>query len=107
MNGVKTVFLDWLEQEAVDIWKKGLDDLIQLVHYEGIWLSNNEATGACSGVTTVGTACARGDGSPKRSPRGDGSPARRGSRIPRSSSSEELSAKSGIAGSVLVARSEP
>ena len=49
LNGVKTVFLDWLEEEAVEIWKKGLDDLMELVHYDGIWHSNNEATGACSG----------------------------------------------------------
>ena len=49
LNGVKTVFLDFLEQEANDIWKKGLNDLLEIVGYDGIWLSNNEATGVCNG----------------------------------------------------------
>lgn len=48
------MFLDFLEDEAVKIWKDGLKDLFALVKYDGLWLSINEATGACDGECPKG-----------------------------------------------------
>ncbi len=44
-----TVFLDWFNSNASLVWYKGLQDLWNLVPYDGLWIDMNEATGFCSG----------------------------------------------------------
>lgn len=53
-----TVFLDFLANEAKDIWAQGLIDLWDQIPYDGIWLDMNEATGFCNGE------CPNGGGVP-------------------------------------------
>lgn len=45
----KAVYLDFFNETAVDVWKSGLNDLWDLVPYDGIWLDINEASGDCNG----------------------------------------------------------
>jgi alpha-glucosidase (family GH31 glycosyl hydrolase) len=45
----KAVFLDFFNETGVDVWKTGLNDLWDLVPYDGIWLDINEASGDCNG----------------------------------------------------------
>jgi len=54
INGAKSVFLDFLEAEALAIWKAGIKDLFGLVPFDGLWLGMNEATGACDGECPKG-----------------------------------------------------
>ena len=54
INGVKSVFLDFLEDEAISIWKAGIKDLFALVPFDGLWLGMNEATGSCDGECPKG-----------------------------------------------------
>jgi len=41
--------LDFFNDAAIGIWKDGLNDLFDLVPYDGIWLDLNEASGDCNG----------------------------------------------------------
>ena len=50
----KSVFMDWFGQPAVDLWSTGLDDLYQLVNYDGLWLDMSEATSFQNGETDTG-----------------------------------------------------
>lgn len=45
----KTVFLDFFDDAAKEVWGQGLRDLYQIIPYDGIWLDMNEATGFCNG----------------------------------------------------------
>jgi alpha-glucosidase (family GH31 glycosyl hydrolase) len=45
----KTVFLDFMNEQAAMIWKDGINNLYDLVNYDGLWLDMNEATGFCDG----------------------------------------------------------
>jgi alpha-glucosidase (family GH31 glycosyl hydrolase) len=44
-----TVFIDWFSPNATNVWFKGLNDLYNLIPYDGLWIDMNEATGFCSG----------------------------------------------------------
>jgi hypothetical protein len=46
--------MDWFGQPAVDLWSTGLDDLYQLVNYDGLWLDMSEATSFQNGETDTG-----------------------------------------------------
>ena len=48
----KTVFLDWLNPKAADVWETGLNDLYKLVPFDGLWIDMNEATGFTNGELT-------------------------------------------------------
>ena len=52
----KTVFLDFFNPDAADIWNKGLKDLHEKVPYDGLWLDMNEATSFCNGECANWTA---------------------------------------------------
>jgi len=45
----KTVFLDFLSDQAVEVWSNGLTELYDEVPYDGLWLDMNEVTGLCDG----------------------------------------------------------
>ena len=42
-----TVFIDWFNSNASNVWGAGLEDLYEQVNYDGIWIDMNEATGFC------------------------------------------------------------
>ena len=48
------MFLDFMEDQAVQIWKADIKDLFQLVAFDGLWLGMNEATGSCNGECPKG-----------------------------------------------------
>ena len=50
----KSVFMDWFGQPAKDLWSTGLEDLYQLVNYDGLWLDMSEATSFQNGETDTG-----------------------------------------------------
>jgi alpha-glucosidase len=45
----KTVFLDFMDRQASEIWMHGINALFEDVEYDGLWLDMNEATGFCDG----------------------------------------------------------
>lgn len=47
--GKKSVFLDFMNQQAAEIWMHGINALFEEVEYDGLWLDMNEATGFCDG----------------------------------------------------------
>jgi len=44
-----TVFLDWFNDEVVNVWNEGLKDLYEQIPFDGLWLDMNEVTGFCNG----------------------------------------------------------
>lgn len=38
------VFVDWLHKDSAEFLKTGLDDLYELVNYDGLWLDMSEPT---------------------------------------------------------------
>jgi alpha-glucosidase (family GH31 glycosyl hydrolase) len=48
------VFVDWLHDKSADFWKAGLDDLYELVNYDGLWLDMSEPTSFANGETDTG-----------------------------------------------------
>lgn len=51
----KTVFLDFMNDQAAQIWMSGINNLFDEVEYDGLWLDMNEATGFCDGECVNGT----------------------------------------------------
>ena len=54
------IFLDLFNEQAVEIWAKGLGDLYetQKLAFDGVWLDKNEPMGVCNGNTSdLGVAC--------------------------------------------------
>jgi alpha-glucosidase (family GH31 glycosyl hydrolase) len=44
-----TVFLDFFDEGAKDVWAAGINALYNLFPFDGLWLDMNEATGFCNG----------------------------------------------------------
>jgi alpha-glucosidase (family GH31 glycosyl hydrolase) len=51
----KSVFLDFMNEQAALIWMTGINNLFDEVEYDGLWLDMNEATGFCDGECVDGT----------------------------------------------------
>lgn len=51
----KSVFLDFMNEQAAAIWMHGINSLFDEVEYDGLWLDMNEATGFCDGECVNGT----------------------------------------------------
>jgi len=45
----KSVFLDFMNDQAALIWMHGVNALFDEVEFDGLWLDMNEATGLCDG----------------------------------------------------------
>ena len=52
--GKKSVFLDFMNEQAATIWMHGINALFEEVEYDGLWLDMNEATGFCDGECVNG-----------------------------------------------------
>lgn len=50
-----TVFLDFFNEDAKEIWARGLKDLHEQVPFDGLWLDMNEATLFCNGECPEGS----------------------------------------------------
>jgi len=50
----KSVFLDFMNDQAGMIWMHGINALFEDVEYDGLWLDMNEATGFCDGECVGG-----------------------------------------------------
>lgn len=48
-----TVFLDWFNDQVVNVWNEGLKDLYAKLPFDGLWLDMNEVTGFCNGECPV------------------------------------------------------
>jgi maltase-glucoamylase len=49
VNKRQSVFLDFFNDKAIDIWKNGLKDLYSQVEFDGLWLDTNELKSQCEG----------------------------------------------------------
>lgn len=50
----KSVFLDFMNDQAALIWMHGINSLFDEVEFDGLWLDMNEATGLCDGECVNG-----------------------------------------------------
>lgn len=46
---VSTVFLDFFNEKASDIWRDGLQDLEKELPFDGLWFDMNEISAFCNG----------------------------------------------------------
>jgi len=39
------VFVDWFNDKCINMWSQGLNDLYEMLPYDGIWIDMNEPWG--------------------------------------------------------------
>lgn len=61
----KTVFLDFMNEQAASIWMHGVNTLFDSIEYDGLWLDMNEATGFCDGECPTGVVPNKTEAQPK------------------------------------------
>lgn len=55
---VSSVFLDFFNEKARDVWSAGLAALYDDLPFDGLWLQRNEVSGLCNGdVSDTGAQC--------------------------------------------------
>lgn len=57
-SSVEDVYLDFFNEETMNIWATGLGDLYENLPFDGVWLDENEVTALCNGNSSdLGPMC--------------------------------------------------